>query len=74
MCRLTRARAFGLRLLVYEDTADWRARMTRIHEGLLADVRAYRNVCSLSSGSGRVFPSSFAPHVTPKMGARERPT
>ena len=30
----------GLRLLAYEDAVDWRARMTRIHEGLLAEVDA----------------------------------
>ena len=32
--------ASGLRLLAYEDAVDWRARMTRIHKGLLAEVNA----------------------------------
>jgi SAM-dependent methyltransferase len=30
----------GLRLLAYEDTPDWRAAMTRIHNGLLEEVDA----------------------------------
>ena len=30
----------GLRLLAYEDAVDWRARMTLIHKGLLAEVDA----------------------------------
>ena len=30
----------GLRLISYEDAVDWRARLTRTNEGLLAEVDA----------------------------------